>query len=130
MHIPLCEATRRMTEQTRDRELGEPEIASDASEGVAKDMGRDTLKFRFRAYAVEDPNDAGEMAVSPIRRKDERRTVTIWQRLDTGHRGFSQNADLRTALGIRKADAVFPSTEPEPLQAQDLHSPKSCQKHQ
>jgi hypothetical protein len=93
---------------------------SDRRKGMPKDMRCHILELRLQANAVQDPNHADEVAISPISWKDERRTVTTRQRFDTGDRSFSQNADLRTALGAGKADAMFRSAKPEALQESAL----------
>src|ERR1700730_151239 len=72
MYVALGDASRRMTEQPRYRQFGEPEVASDAREGMAKHMGRHVIEFRLRANAVEDADNPDEMPVSPICGKDER----------------------------------------------------------
>jgi hypothetical protein len=71
MYVALGDASRRMTEQSRYRQFGEPEVASDAREGMAKHMGRHVIEFRLRANAVEDADNPNEVSVSPVCGKDE-----------------------------------------------------------
>ncbi len=127
MHVALRDTTRRMAQQTRDRKLGKSKVASDASEGMSQDMRCYVLELRFRAHAVEDTNNSDEMATSPVSWKDKRRIVTRWHGLNAVHRSFPKYADLRTALGVRKADAVVLSAKPMPLQSQRFHPPKPRQ---
>ena len=89
MHVSLRDAASGVAKQTRDRELGEPKVAGNAGKGMPEDVRRYILELRFQTNAVEDSNHADEMAISPIGRKEEPRTITARQRLDAVHRSFS-----------------------------------------
>src|SRR3984893_10569854 len=97
---------------------------------MSEDVRCHTLELRFEANAIEDTNHSDKMAISPISRKDQGRTLANRPRLDTVHRKFAQHTDLCAALRVGEADAVLLSVEPEPLQSQHLHSSKSRKKHQ
>jgi len=71
MYVALRDSARRMPEQPRYRQLGEPEVASDTCEGMAKDVGRHITKLRLSANAIEDTDDPDEVSVSPVWGKDE-----------------------------------------------------------
>ena len=103
-----------MAKQTRNRKFGEAKIARNAGEGMAEHMRGHSLKFRLPANTVEYADDADEMPVAPVGRKDEDRTRTRGLGFDAVHRSFSKCSDLFAALGVGKANAVVAPTEPWP----------------
>ena len=76
MHVPLRDAVRGMAKQTRNRKFGKAKVARNAGEGMAEHMRGHVLEFRLSANTVEYPDDANEMPVAPVGRKDEGRTRT------------------------------------------------------
>ena len=93
-------------------------------------MRSNVIEFCFRAHTVEDTDNSDEMAVAQISGKYKRRIVSSRHGLYAGHCGFPEHADLRTALGVWKVDAVLLPCKPTPLQSQRFHPPKARQQHQ
>jgi hypothetical protein len=119
-----------MSKEIRDRKFGKAEVARDAGEGMAEYMRGYILEFRLSANALEDADNANEMSISPVGRKDEERPLTRRLSLDAVHRNFSKDPDLCAALGVGKANAMIVSVEPGSLQPQRLHPPESRQQHE
>ena len=70
MDIALGYAARGMSEEGRNRQFGEAEIAGNTGKCVPQRMRCYTLNLGTTAQSVQHPDQADEMAISPIRRKN------------------------------------------------------------
>jgi hypothetical protein len=107
MDISLRDAARGMAEQSGDRQFGETQIASDAGEGVSKDMRGDAGKFRLRANPIEHPNDTDEVPVADIGREHVGRMLLDGLALDTLDGRPADDPELFAALRVGEVDGAF-----------------------
>ncbi len=130
MDISLRDSARRVTEQSGDRQLGEPQIAGDAGKGVSKDMWGDPCKISLGANSIEYPDNPDEVPIANIGGKQIWRLLVDGLVVDALHRRAADHSDLLAALGIRKVDRPIVRFEPRALQTKHLHPPKASEQEQ
>jgi hypothetical protein len=130
MDVPLRDAARRVTEQSGDRQLGEPQIARDAGKGVSKDVRGHAGKFRLGANPIEHSNDTDEMPVADIGGEHVGRMLLDGLAFDALDSRDADHAELLAARGVGEVDGVLLPIEPRPLEAQGLHPPEARQQHE
>jgi hypothetical protein len=76
--IDLGHASRGVTQERGDRQLGEAEVASDAAEGMPQGVGCDSLDLSRGAEARQAALRRREMAVADIGGEDIRAALAGW----------------------------------------------------
>ena len=76
MNVALRHPAGCVTEQGGDRQFREPQVTSNAREGMAERVWRHVLQSRGATRPLEHPHDADEVPVAPICREDVGRALS------------------------------------------------------
>ncbi len=131
VNVALGDASPSVAQEACDRQFGKAHISGHAGEGVTKHVRRDILELGGQAESLENPDDADEMPVADLCRKDVRVLALAAGLAQQQFEGrLTNGTELGAALGRGKTHAWGFRIDPAPLERQDLHSTKPGEEHE